>query len=575
MDRPPETVRGRNWLALAALLLVWNCLAATHTSPMTLLQTYDSPQYHLLARNRLHGHFETADTGHTVRREGAHPMWRPGLVWLIEGLAGLAGSVRLAAALASALGTTFLELAMLWLTRRCFGVPTCVAVFLCVVSPLTVSTQFLRLAVGAGPEPWATAFILVGLAGMVEALRRKSLTWAAAAGLAAGLSEWFRTGNLIMLAVPCFIYALAGILRRDRVGFAVPVLTALGFMLSSTVGAGLVSSEVDKTTANLWGSLVEAEGPQVTKEVPVFGLVRFHVGGLVLAPGTTEAYYDYLVRRSREVGARDYFLERSNDLLPLYFSRLASVASTFAWGLRLHTGEIVLGVFLGQLVVSLFRRGREDVHVLAIGSGAAAFFLGPIVLLRGDEPTQYVLVMVPLMIPVAARGVIGIGQLMLAHLKSALPGPSEHVQKHRRPLLVLAAAPAVCLSLAFYQGALSYLENYEAQGVAEQADLDALHLEGRTVACRNMSWFVDRDVDTLLFPYATVPELESYARANKMDGILVWEHEPSLFFYATPYHSFERFDEAMRTSRVFDPPRVSGAWRWYPVRGSQLSRRGQ
>src|SRR6266403_5323339 len=74
---------------------------------------YDGTQYHLLVRNRLHGHYEIGDTAHTVREEGRHPIWRPGLVWIEEGLARLFGSVRSGAAAASALGTTLLELAML------------------------------------------------------------------------------------------------------------------------------------------------------------------------------------------------------------------------------------------------------------------------------------------------------------------------------------------------------------------------------------------------------------------------------------------------------------------------------
>jgi hypothetical protein len=573
-DRTPERIRVRTWCALAVFLLAWNGLAASHSNPMTLLQGYDGPQYHLLARNRLQGHYEIADTTHTVRLEGGHPMWRPGLVWMIEALARVIGSVSLAAALASALGTTLMELALLWLARRCFGLPTFVGALLCIVAPLSVSTHMLRLAIGSGPEPWATAFILVGLAALVEAIRRGSWRWAACAGLAAGLSEWFRTGNLIMFGIPCAVYALAALARRERARFAFPVLAVACFMGISSVGGRLVPSPVDKTTANLWGNLVETQGPQLTKTVPIYGAIKFHMGGLTLAPGTTETYYDHIVRRSQNLKARTFFLERSEEFVPLYFERLGKVASTFAWGLRLHTGEVLLVLFLFQLIVSLVRRRGDDIHVLALGGGAVAFFLGPVVLLRGDEPTQYLLVMVPLMIPVAARGAIEVGHCMFAVMKTWRPALAEALLKNRPNLLAVAAAPALCLSISFYMGAISYIESYERDSAAENAKLDALHLEGRTVACRNMSWFVDRDVQTVLFPFATLPELEAYVRANKVDGILIWENEPSLFFYATPYGSIEKLDEAMRASRVFDSVQVSGAWRWYPVHAPLLSRRG-
>jgi hypothetical protein len=570
---PSQTIRARNWCGLAVLLLVWNGVAATHSNPMTLLQGYDGPQYHLLVRNRLNGHYEIADTAHTVRREGAHPMWRPGFVWMTQLLASVLGSVSLAAALVSALGTTIMELALLWVARRCFGLAVSVVTFLFMVMPLSVSTHLLRLAFGAGPEPWATAAVLAGIAALVEAIRRGSWRWAVVAGLAAGLSEWFRTGNLVMFGVPCAVFALAALAKRDRLRFALPLLTVVCFMGSSSIGERLVPSRVDKTTANLWGNLVESQGPQLTRTMPIFGTIVFHMGGLTLAPGATETCYDHIVRRSRQVQAREFFLEKSDEIVPLYFRRLGDVASTFAWGLRLHTGEMLLILFLGQLAVSLFRRGREDIFILALGGGAVAYFLGPVVLLRGDEATQYLLVMVPLMIPVAACGAVGLGRIVLAGVKAWRPELAGRLQQHRRRLLALAAAPVLCLSIPFYLGGLTFIQKYERQAAAEIADLDALHLEGRTVACRNMSWFVDRDVQTILFPYATVPELETYVRANGVDGVLVWENEPCLFFYATPYGSLEKLDQAMRRSRVFDTPQVSGAWRWYPVRSALYSRR--
>jgi hypothetical protein len=558
---------------LAAFLLAWNGVAAWYASPKTLLQAYDGAQYHLLARNRLKGHFEVGDQAHTVRHEGSHPMWRPGLVWLTQGLASLTGSVGLGAALASALGTALMELALLWLARRCFGRATCIATFLCVITPLWISTHLLRLAVGQGPEPWATAGVLAGLAALVEALRRNSWRWAVMAGTAAGLSEWFRTGNLVMFAVPCGVYTLTALGRRRGFRWALPVAALAAFVAVSAVGNRLVLSRVDKVTANLWGNLVETEGPQLTKEVPVFGMVEFHMGGLTLAPGTQETYYDYIVRRSRDIPASQFLDERLGDFFLLYGRRLAEVAVGAAWGLRLHTGEFLLMAFIGQVVVSLVRWRQEDMHVLALAGGALGFYLGPVVLLRGDEPTQYLMVMVPLVALVAAYGLVSLGWAVGGYLARRSPEAREQFDRIWKLLRLPVAAAVGCLALLFYEGAIRTLEEFREETAAEQEDLDALHLEGQTVACRNMTWFVDRDVQTVLFPYARVPELEGYVRKHGIDGILIWDKEKSLFFLATPYGPLEEFERALRKSPLFDRPRVSGSWHWYPVRRWQYAGR--
>jgi hypothetical protein len=592
----PETalVRGRNWCLVAVFLLAWNGFAAWHASPKTLIQSYDGAQYHLLARNRLRGHTEMADTAHTVRSEGAHPMWRPGLVWLIEGLAGLAGSVRLAAALASALGTSLMELALLWLARHCFGPATAGATFLCMVTPLTISSHFLRLAVGQGPEPWATACVLAGLAALVEARRRRSWSWAALAGSVAGLSEWFRTGNLVLFAVPCLIYMLASLRQRPRWVCALPALAVASFVAASAAGSQLVPSAVDKATANLWGNLVETEGPQLKKRVPVFGVVSFSMGGLELAPGTHEVYYDYLVRRSRDIPARQFLSDKLDDFVLIYGQRLGEVVKGVSSGLRYHTGELLFALFLGQVVLSLVRRPKkglwnpssqnvnqdllegsrplfwarrlEDIHVLAFAGGAMAFYLGPVVFLQGDQPTQYLLVMVPLFAAVGAHGIVNLGRTIAGYAARRWPDLVEPSSRVGGLLRVPLAAGAGCLCLLFYHGAITTLQVYQQESAAEQADLDALHLEGKTVACRNMTWFVDRNVQTVLFPFAKVPALERYVRAHQVDGILIWDKEKSLFFLRTPYGPREKFEEALRESPWFGSPQVSGAWHWYPVR---------
>src|SRR5437879_435076 len=101
MSNPASSqARPLGWCALALLLLAWNGVAGMHAHPMLMTQVYDGTQYHLLARNRLQGHTELGEQAHTVRQEGQHPIWRPGMVWLVHGLTCCTGSIREAAGLA-------------------------------------------------------------------------------------------------------------------------------------------------------------------------------------------------------------------------------------------------------------------------------------------------------------------------------------------------------------------------------------------------------------------------------------------------------------------------------------------
>src|SRR5262249_56574684 len=136
------------------------------------------------------------DTADGVSTEGRHPMWSPGLVWIQEGLARCVGSVRLAAGIASALGTTLLELAMLRLTWRCFGRGTCLLLLLLLLAPVLVCVHFLRMAVGQVPEPWALAAVFGGLCALQEARGRRCWPWAVLSAGPAGLPESSRTGHL-------------------------------------------------------------------------------------------------------------------------------------------------------------------------------------------------------------------------------------------------------------------------------------------------------------------------------------------------------------------------------------------
>jgi hypothetical protein len=283
------------------------------------------------------------------------------------------------------------------------------------------------------------------------------------------------------------------------------------------------------------------------------------------------------------VQGKDFFTERAQTLLPLYVSRLREVIEGAAGGLRWMVGELVLFCFLVQVVVCLTMRDTTVLATLGIAAGVLAYYFGPVVLLRGDQPTHYLLPVIPLILVVAARGALNLVRLSEVvgerWSRAKTNDPALARPKHRPGLArfgylpLLMVAPLLFLCANFYLTVLATLREYQDRAAGEQAAVDGLPLAGRTVACRNMSWFVDRNVRTILLPYATVAELEGYVRSRGIDGILVWDHETQLFFRATPYGSLEAFDRALRQSPVFDSPHVSGAWRYYAVRRTQSSRR--
>jgi hypothetical protein len=573
MTQPADRAKpSRRRAALGAgvviFLLLWNGLTALYANPFSLTQWYDGIQYQLLARNRLAGHEEIGDTAHTVRREGRHPMWRPGLVWIEQGLAACTGSVRTAAALASALGTTLLELILLWLAWRGFGALTAVVVGLGIVTPWPVGASFMGLAVGQGPEPWAAAAILLGIACLTEAWRRPCWGWALAAGLGAGSAEWFRTGTLLLFAAPCVVHGLTalGLRRWKLLGGAATALA--GALLMAFLAGRAVPSLVDKTAVNFRHNLAENDGPFLHEDVPGVGPVTFSMGGYLIVPGTNEVANDHIVREAR-ASSESFLADHFDVIYGLYLDRLSRLLASGGWGLRWLTGEIVLALFCYQLLISLLRRDGSALLTVSAAGAVLAYYLGPVALLRGDQPTHYLLMALPLVLLVAARGAVGFLEWAAEVCRRHLPSLADWVYCRRLIFLALLSIPVLCLNATFYQAVLTTLRDYQQQAQVEQAAVDDFPLEGKTVACRNMSWFVDRDVETVLLPYATVPELERYVRARGIDGILVWDRETQVYFRATPYGSPQAFDRALRKSPVFDSPQVSGAWRWYPVRRTQ------
>lgn len=556
------------WSLLALFFLTWNGVVAAFANPFWMIHAYDGTQYHLLVRNRLNGHHEVGEQAHTVRLEGWHPIWRSGLVWIEQALAPWLGSVRRAAAVASVLGTTLLELFLLWLAWRCFGRGVWLVVLVCLLSPVAMG-NFLFMAVGQGPEPWAAAAVLAGLAALVEAVRRGSWAWAVVAGTAAASAEWFRTGNQLLFAVPCVVYGLSALGKRDWYGLGLPALALGTFAVLGVAGGRAAPSQVDKTAVNLWQRVIEYQGPTAEYINPETGQKEgAWLGGLLLEPGSCEVYYDYTVSHGHGLSAFDFVRAHAETIGSIYLNGLGQVIRHGASGLRRTIGLVVFVCFVLELLLTLTRRVSVEVDVLAFGGAALAQFLGPVVLIRGDDATHYLLVALPLFVLVGARGFVHLLELAGRGLTLWRPALAEEIRLGRGFLLILVLAPLACTGMLVYGSFWGAVREGWEKTAQEQAAVDALGLEGKKVACRDMTWFVDRPVHTLLLPYATVPDLERYARVQQIDGILIafdLQHEPQFYFRTTPYESEEAFDEAMRQSTLFGPPHVEGGWRWYPV----------
>lgn len=566
---PSERLHPGTWCAVALLLLTWNALTCSLAGPLTYYA--DGVQYQLLARNRLHGHYEVGDTTQTVGTEGRHPMWRPGLVWIEEGLASSLGSVQNGAAAASALGTTCLELALLWLVWCCFGKKTWLCLLIALGLPAASST-FFTLAVYQGPEVWAAVCIVAGLAALVVGLQHCSWPWAVIAGMTAGLAGWFRTGNLLLFAVPCAVYSLAALRPYNRVRFTLPA-GALAVFVGMTALAGLTTpASVNKTVANLWANAIETNGPFITAELPDGTKTAFSMAGWSLAPGTTETYYDRIVCRSRDTTTLKYVQGHGWEIAATYMGRLKEAVTSCFSGLRSTIGGVIVILFAVQLLLCVAHLDPAPQHTFACAGGALAHYLGPVTLLRGNQPNHYLFLVFPLFLVVAVRGAQRLVELVYALWKrrhSVLARP----RGFSWPLSAGAFAAFLALSAPYYRSTLEHLRAQQNEILEDLAALDALGLEGRKVACRNMCWFVDRRVHTVSLPYATVPELETYVRVHGIDGILVRDKEPMPYFHAMPYRSPAEFDQALRQSALFGTPQASGTWRWYPVRGTSLSKR--
>src|SRR5262249_5212076 len=148
-------------------------------------------------------------------------------------------------------------------------------------------------------------------------------------GTVAGLAEWFRTGNLLLFAVPCAVYSLAGFRQRDRRGFCLPAGALIAWVGIAALAELAAPSSVNKIVVNLWDCRVDlgcemgrqveegqtqvevesALGPPVTVEYPDGSRFRQTMLGYTLVPETTEIYMDYVNRCSRGRSTLSYCWE--------------------------------------------------------------------------------------------------------------------------------------------------------------------------------------------------------------------------------------------------------------------------
>jgi hypothetical protein len=564
------------WCGATAFLLAWNGVLAMFANPFLMLQQHDGTQYHLLVRNRLKGHYEMEDYAHTVRAEGQNPIWRPALVWIEEPLARWLGSVQASARVASAIGATLLELGLLWLTSVCFGPRVVGLVAISLVLPLAGTCFFMRMAVGQGPESWAAAALVAGMAALVLALRRQSWTWAVSAGILAGLAEWFRAGSYLIFLIPAFLYLLRALLMRERGRRILPATAIAAFLAAVFVSGLLVPSRVNKTVVAMTHRLQEQVGVQCYVQLAPDAVARIYMSGLQLCPNLVETNVDHAINEARDVSTLAFVREHFDELTGVYLDGIKGVFTTGFRGLRELTGEPVFYFFVFGILLSLPCRRETDVHALVLAAGALAHYFGPVVLLRGPDVTHYLLVILPFFYAVAAYGVQRLVTTAAVVLKRLFPKYVDDSEQVAWPMLAMGAAPLVCIAVLFYHGALTHVMETYQEAERDRSAVTALNLDGQKVAVRSMAWFEDLDVETVLLPYARAEQLVNYAQANGVDGLLLWEKEDPRYTYfcVMPYPelqhptfaSLKDFHQALERTGAFDTPHHSGPWSWYPLR---------
>ena len=244
-----------------------------------------------------------------------------------------------------------------------------------------------------------------------------------------------------------------------------PALAVVGFGLISAASGRFVASPVDKTAVALLHRLQEEDGPQMARDIPNGEPITIFLGGLAPAQGSDLTQCDQAVRDARRISAGEVFQARRADILRAYVRGLWDMILTGGGGLRTVMGFTVAAAFLAQVLLSLWRRRGPDIHVLALGAGVAAHYLGPIALLRGNEPTHYLLVVLPLLLLPAARLPVELWALGSAWLEQRRPGLARVVLRLGAVPLVAVAAWLIVL---FYSGAVATMRQFQSQADAEQ-----------------------------------------------------------------------------------------------------------
>ena len=109
-----------------------------------------------------------------------------------------------------------------------------------------------------------------------------------------------------------------------------------------------------------------------------------------------------LARKAADTQLKSAFLAHLDETKS-HVQRLEQVFVSGFHGLRLRTGELILILFGIALLLGLARPDPLTCHMVAIAGAALAQYVGPIVLIAGDEPSHYVLVVYPLILLVAVR----------------------------------------------------------------------------------------------------------------------------------------------------------------------------
>jgi hypothetical protein len=356
--------------------------------------------------------------------------------------------------------------------------------------------------------------------------------------------------------------------QRDGKRACVATVGLATFLATVFVSGVLVPSRVNKTVVALTHRLQEQVGEQCTIQLGPEAGARIYLSGLQLCPNLVETNCDRAVNDARDVSTMTFLREHWEKLASVYFDGVKGVLVTRFQGMRDMTGDVVFFLFAGGILLSLPCRRAADGHALALSAGALAHYFGPVVLLRGPDATHYLLVILPFMYVVAAHGANQLVATVSAVLKRLCPRLVDDSQQVPWPFVAIGVAPVLCLSLIFYHGALACVTQSFEEAEEDRAAVAALGLEGRKVACRSMAWFEDTDIETVLLPYAPAGQLVNYAQAHGLDGLLLWEKDDAryLYFCITPYPTLEQFHQALEQSNAFGAPRVSGAWRFYPLR---------